>query len=179
METVLIFIPYYYPPQFIYPDAWESYVSTIPDVKSGDMMTAYSTLLTSDDEATRMAAAQTWSVWEGATSKLEVDADYINKYKGDAFAVAFARIENHFFTNEGFFERDGWLLEKEQVDRIRKIPTVIVQGRYDIVCPMKTAWELHRAWPEAKFQLIKDAGHNANEPGIQSALLDACDEFAS
>lgn len=161
---------------FIYPDAWEIYLSTIPEAERGDLVAAYHKRLTSEDEAVRLEAARTWSVWEGCTSKLYPNASFISKYSGDEFALAFARIENHYFINRGFFASDNWLIEN--VDKIRGIPTVIVQGRYDVVCPMISAWDLHRAFPEAKFVVVPDAGHSVTEPGIQSALLDATDEFA-
>ena len=160
----------------LYPDAWETYVAPIPVAERGDMMAAYRARLTSDDAATRDAAAVAWSVWEGVTSKLHPDADFAAHYSDPAFALAFARIENHYFVNAGFM-REGQLLEAAEVDKIRHIPAVIVQGRYDLVCPATTAWALHRAWPEAAFKLVPDAGHSAFEPGNQRELLDATDAF--
>lgn len=100
---------------------------------------------------------------------------YIYSSQGDSFAEAFARIECHYFTNKGFFEKESWILDN--VDKIRDIPAIIVQGRYDMVCPMMSAWDLHRAWPEAEFCVIQDAGHSASEPGIQARLLQATDDF--
>lgn len=143
----------------------------------GDLIAAYHKRLTSTDEGVMMEAARAWSVWEGTTSKLFPEEDFISIYSGDKFALSFARIENHYFQNRGFFETDDHLLQN--VDKIRHIPAVIVQGRYDLVCPMDTAWELHKAWPEAEWKLIHDAGHSAYEPGIQAALLAATDKFAS
>src|SRR5205085_9910367 len=116
-----------------------------------------------------------WSGWEGATSKLLPDADFTGHYEEDEFALAFARIECHYFVNQGFFDPEDQLLR--EVGRIRHIPAVIVQGRYDVVCPIMSAWDLHRAWPEADFQIIADAGHSALEPGIRSALVAATDRF--
>lgn len=159
----------------IFPDAWEKYLSPIPEVERGDLMSAYYRRLTSDDEATRLAAARAWSIWEGTTSLLYVDDDKIAETGVDEFAVAFARIECHFFVNGGFFDAEDQLLQG--VDRIRHIPTVIVQGRYDVVCPVRSAWDLHRAWPEAELVIVDDAGHSAFESGIRSELIAATDRF--
>lgn len=159
----------------IYPDAWEHYLNAIPEAEHGDLVSAYHKRLTSDDPAVRLAAAKAWSVWEGSTSKLYTDPKFLARYAADEFAVAFARIECHYFVNKGFM-REGQLLE--DVDKIRHIPTVIVQGRYDVVCPIESAWALHRAFPEAELVVVNDAGHSAKEPGIATALLDATDRFA-
>jgi proline iminopeptidase len=161
----------------IYPDMWEHYLKVIPEAERDDMMAAYYRRLTSDDEATRLEAARAWSIWEGSTSKLYPDADFISHYSDDQFALAFARIECHYFMNNAFFEGDNYLIEN--VGKIRHIPAVIVQGRYDVVCPLMSAWELHRAWPEADLQIIPDAGHSALEPGNRSALIEATDRFKS
>ncbi|TAL83508.1 MAG: prolyl aminopeptidase [Rhodanobacter sp.] len=159
----------------LYPDAWETYLGAIPPAEHGDLMSAYHRRLTSDDANTRIAAARAWSVWEGATSFLWQDNTHIASSGEEAFALAFARIECHYFVNGGFFERDGQLLY--DVDRIRHIPAVIVQGRYDVVCPLRSAWDLHRAWPEADLRIVQDAGHSAFEPGIMHQLLEATDRF--
>jgi proline iminopeptidase len=159
----------------LYPDAWETYLAAIPEVERGDLISAYHRRLTSPDAATRVAAAHAWSVWEGATSFLWQDASHIESSAEDEFALAFARIECHYFVNGGFFEHDDQLLRN--VDRIRDIPTVIVQGRYDVVCPLRSAWDLHRAWPEAELRIVQDAGHSAFEPGIMHQLLEATDRF--
>jgi proline iminopeptidase len=161
----------------IFPDVWEEYVKVIPEAERGDMVGAYHRRLTSDDESVRLEAARAWSVWEGSTSKLFFDEDLINRSGEDEFAIAFARIECHYFVNNAFFETDNYLIEN--VGKIRHIPTVIVQGRYDVVCPMMSAWELHRAWPEAELRIIPDAGHSATEPGIIAALIEATDRFRS
>lgn len=160
---------------YIFPDAWEEYVRPIPPEEQHDFLTAYYQRLTSDDPQVRLEAAKAWSVWEGSTSKLYPDSDLMERFGDEEFAIAFARIECHYFINKGFFEREDQLLVN--VDKIRQIPAVIVQGRYDIVCPMKTAWELHRAWPEAEFIVVPDAGHSMSEPGIKSALIAATDQF--
>ena len=162
---------------WIFPDAWEHYVRVIPPAERGDFVKAYYKRLTSPDASVRREAARAWSIWEGATSKLLQSEDLVKRFGEDRFAEAFARIECHYFTHNGFFKTSNWLLEN--VGRIRKIPGVIVQGRYDVVCPMKSAWDLHVAWPEADFQIVADAGHAASEPGIQTRLVDAANRFAS
>ena len=159
----------------LYPDAWETYLNAIPEAERGDLMSAYHRRLTSVDPKTRTDAARAWSVWEGATSFLWQDPSHIESSAEDEFALAFARIECHYFVNGGFFEHDDQLLRN--VDRIRKIPTVIVQGRYDVVCPLRSAWDLHRAWPEADLHIVQDAGHSAFESGITHELLEATDRF--
>lgn len=163
----------------IYPDAWEEYLKPIPQNKRHDLVAAYYECLTSNDEETRLETARAWSIWEASTSSLIPNQQKIKNFHEAKKALAFARIECHYFTNKGFFERDGWLLEKEQIDRIRHIPAVIVQGRQDVVCPPDTAWALHRAWPEAEFHMIQDAGHAASEPGITHELIRATQKFSS
>lgn len=160
----------------LFADAWEKYLEPIPESERGDLIAAYHRRLTSDDPETRQNAARAWSVWEASTSFLHQNPSYIEHAAGDEFALAFARIECHYFVNRGFFERESQLLD--ELDRIRHIPAVIVQGRYDVVCPMQTAWDLHRAWPEADFRLVPDAGHSAYEPGILHELVCATDRFA-
>ncbi|HEY8585459.1 MAG TPA: prolyl aminopeptidase [Rhodanobacter sp.] len=159
----------------LYPDAWETYLAAIPEVERGDLMSAYHRRLTSSDAKTRIDAARAWSVWEGATSFLLQDESHMKSSGEDEFALAFARIECHYFVNGGFFEHDDQLLRN--VDRIRHIPAVIVQGRYDVVCPLRSAWDLHRAWPEAALHIVQDAGHSAFEPGILHQLVEATDRF--
>ncbi len=162
---------------YIFPDAWESYLQPIPQGERGDLVAAYYKRLTSHDPKIRTEAARAWSIWEGSTSKLIPNAELISETGEDDFAVAFARIECHYFVNGGFFEHDDQLLRN--VDRIRHIPTVIVQGRYDVVCPATSAWELHRAWPESELIIVPDAGHSMTEPGIRSALIEATDRFSN
>ncbi len=161
---------------YLYPDAWEEYLAPIPEAERGDLVTAYYHRLTSPDAQVRLAAARAWAVWEASTSKLVQDPNLLRHFGTDEFALAFARIECHYFIHQGFFDTDDHILSR--VDRIRHIPGVIVQGRYDVVCPATTAWELHRAWPEAQFVLVQEAGHSAMEPGITSALVTATDQFA-
>lgn len=160
---------------FIFPDAWEHYLAPIPPDERDDMITAYYKRLTSKDAAVRMQAARAWSVWEAATSFLFQDPLHISRAGEDMFAEAFARIECHYFVNKGFFTSDDQLLAGVEI--IRHIPAVIVQGRYDVVCPMVSAWELHRAWPEASFHIVPDAGHSSMESGIVDQLVRATDHF--
>jgi proline iminopeptidase len=159
----------------LFPDVWEEFLAPIPAAEHGDLLHAYYTRLTGDDPAVRQAAAKAWSVWEGKTSFLRPDPDVIARNSGGEFALAFARIECHYFVNGAFFDHDGQLLT--DVGRIRHIPTVIVQGRYDVVCPMTSAWALHRAFPEADLRIVADAGHGASEPGTLHELVEATDRF--
>ncbi|HEY6118895.1 MAG TPA: prolyl aminopeptidase [Pyrinomonadaceae bacterium] len=159
----------------IFPDVWEEYVRIIPPAERGDMLRAYHRRLMSDDENVQLEAARAWSIWEGSTSKLFPDQELIEHSSEAHFALALARIECHYFVNNSFFETDNYLIEN--VGKIRHIPAVIVQGRYDVVCPIMSAWDLHRAWPEAQLEIIKDAGHAATEPGIAAALVEAADGF--
>ena len=161
---------------YIFPDAWEEYVKPIPINERDDLLTAYYQRLTSPDDKIRLEAARAWSIWEGSTSRLFPDLDLKQSFGIDAFAEAFARIECHYFINKGFIDPEDKLLLN--IDRIRKIPAVIVQGRYDVVCPIISAWELHRAWPEAELIVVADAGHSMSEPGIRTCLIEATDKFA-
>jgi proline iminopeptidase len=160
----------------LYPDAWEPYLAHIPEAERVDLLSAYYRRLTSDDPAVRLAAAKVRSGWEGATSKLLPDAAFAGHYEEDEFALAFARIEAHYFFNKGFFQTDDQLLSN--ASRIRGIPGVIVQGRYDVVCPMESAWALHRAWPEADLIITPDSGHSALDPPNSRALVAVTDKFA-
>jgi proline iminopeptidase len=160
----------------IYPDLWEHYIAPIPEEERTDMMQAYYARLTSDDPATRARVARAWSMWEGATSYLRTNPGYLAKFENPDYAAAFARIEAHYFVNRGFLDNDDQLLR--DADRIRNIPGVIVQGRYDMVCPMRSAWDLHRAWPESQLRIVADAGHSALETGITRELVSATDRFA-
>ena len=161
---------------FLFPDAWEEYLRPIPLEERHDLIAAYHRRLNSEDEEVKMEACKAWSIWEGSTSKLHPDADFISSFAGDKFALSFARIENHYFTHwRTWVQPEDKLLQ--DVAKIQHIPTVIVQGRYDLVCPMYSAWALHKAFPEASFVIVPDAGHSAWEPGTQKALLDATDRF--
>jgi proline iminopeptidase len=161
----------------IFPDYWEAYRDAIPEAERGDFINAYYRRMTSDDKETRMKACRAWSVWEGSTSKLFPDKNLIEHFAGDHEALSLARIECHYFVNNCFFPTENYILEN--ISKIRHIPTVIVQGRYDIVCPATSAWELHRAFPEAELKIIPDAGHSVSEPGITADLLDATEKFAN
>ena len=160
----------------IYPDAWEHYLRPIPEDERHDLVAAYYKRLTSNDDSVRIEAAKAWSIWEASTSKLIQSEESIHAFEDAKVAEAFARIECHYFTNRGFFDTDEWLLEN--VNKIRHIPAVIVQGRYDVVCPMVSAWELHRAFPEADFEIVQDAGHSMTEEGIASKLVEYTDKFS-
>jgi len=157
----------------LFPDAWERFTAPIPEAERVDMIPAYYKRLTHKDRAVQARAAAAWSQWEGDTISIRGPEARPAKFNEADFATAFARIECHYFTNGGFFPEDGWLLG--QVDAIRKIPAWIVQGRFDVVTPLDGAWKLHKAWPEAKFEIVWDAGHASTEPGIVDALVRAGD----
>ena len=159
----------------IYPDKWEHFLAPIREDERGDLVEAYRTRLTGDDRAARIAAARAWSLWEGETISLLPNPDFTDQHGDDDFALAFARIENHYFVHKGWLD-EGQLIRDAGL--LKVIPGVIVQGRYDMACPAETAWALHRAWPEAAFELIEGAGHAYNEPGILDALIRATDGFA-
>ncbi len=159
----------------LYPEAFEKYVAPIPPVERGNMIEAYYTRLTSDDAAVRMEAARAWSTWEGSTLSLLPDPVREARFGADDFAEAFARIECHYFINDGFFERDGQLIAN--ADQLHGIPCVMVQGRYDVVTPMMTAWAVKQAWPDADLKIVPDAGHTATEPGIIHEFVTATDRF--
>ena len=161
----------------IYPDAWQEYLKPIPLEERHDLLSAYHKRLTSEDRQVRLEAARAWAVWEASTSKLIPSKASKLRFGQAEFAEAFARIECHYFVNRGFFERENQLIDN--VDRISHLPGVIVQGRYDVVCPMISAWELHQVWQSAEFIVIEDAGHSVSEPGIKDALIKASDRFAA
>ncbi|NJK52268.1 MAG: prolyl aminopeptidase [Leptolyngbyaceae cyanobacterium SU_3_3] len=161
----------------LFPEAWEAYLEPIPVEERSDLVGAYYRRLTSEDGEIRRSAARAWSVWEATTSRLLPDPGLQSRFAEDEFADAFARIECHYFMNRGFFESDDQLLR--ECDRIRHLPIVVVQGRYDVVCPMISAWDLHKALPQAELRVIPDAGHSMMEPGICSALIEATDRFAT
>jgi len=160
----------------LFPDLYEQFIRPIPPSERADVMGAYYRRLTSEDTRVRREAARAWSIWEGATSFLRLNPDYVSKFEEDAYAETFARIEAHYFVNGGFLRTPNQLLD--DVPRIRHIPSVIVQGRYDVVCPMKSAWDLHRAWPDAELRIVADAGHSAFETGTIHELVSATDRFA-
>ena len=159
----------------LFPDAWEKYLAPIPVVEHADLISAYHRRLTSPDEATRLAAARAWSVWEASTSFLRQDPDFIDSHEDPHFALAFARIECHYFVNGGFFEVEDQLLR--DAHKLKGIPGVIVHGRYDVVCPVQNAWELHKAWPDAKLLISPTSGHSAFEEENTHSLVEATDSF--
>jgi proline iminopeptidase len=161
----------------LFPDVWETFVAPIPENERHNFISAYYKRLTSSNAGEQMACAKAWSQWEANTLALRPNPEVISSFGGDSFALAFARIECHYFVNRGFFERDGQLLAG--AEKLRGIPGIIVQGRYDVVTPMETAWALHKAWPEAQFEIVADAGHTATEPGTTDALIRATDSFTS
>jgi len=159
----------------MFPDKWERFVAPIPVEERGDMIAAYRKRLTGNDHAARIEAARAWSQWEGETITLLPDPETSDPFGQDDYALAFARIENHYFVH------GGWLRERQLLDEARKlkgIPGVIVHGRYDMPCPARYAWELHKAWPDAEFFLVEGAGHAYSEPGILDRLIYATDKFA-
>jgi proline iminopeptidase len=161
----------------MFPDAWEEYLKPIPVAERGDMITAYHKRLTSPDRDSRITACRAWSVWEGFTSGLFTRMDEVKASFGEEkFAEAFARIECHYFVNKAFFDSEDWIID--HCATIKDIPTVIVQGRYDVICPMVSAWELHKALPKSELFIIPDAGHSAFEEGNSRALVAATDRFA-
>jgi len=160
----------------LFPDYWQDFIEPIPEAERGDLIAAHYKRLTGEDEAAKMASARAWSVWEGVTSNLLISEAAVGRFQSDEFALALARIEAHYFVNGGFLEHPDQLLAN--IDLIRSIPAVIVQGRYDVVCPMQSAWDLHQAWPEADLRVVPDAGHSSFEAGIVHELIEATDQFA-
>jgi len=161
----------------IFPDAWERFLAPIPEAERGDLMAAYYKRLTGDDVEVRNRCAVAWATWEGETVSIQGPSGKPDKFADPEFAVAFARIENWYFTNGGFFDSEHWILEN--IETIRDIPCWIAQGRFDVVTPIAGAWSLHRAWPEAKLEIIGDAGHASSEPGIIDSLVRATDWAAT
>ena len=157
----------------MFPDKFERFIAPIPDAERGDMMAAYRKRLVDPDRAVQLAAAKAWSLWEGETITLMPNAAYSDSFAEDEFALAFARIENHYFVHDGWLE-EGQLLR--DAGRLRGIPGVIVHGRYDMPCPVKYAWQLHKSWPDAEFYLVEGAGHAYSEPGILDRLIYATDK---
>ncbi|WP_257310640.1 prolyl aminopeptidase [Geothrix fuzhouensis] len=159
----------------VFPDAWEPYRDAIPEAERGDFLRAYAKRLLSEDPAVNLPAAKAWSIWEGATSKLIPDPDFIASYGDEATTLAFARIECHYFLHKGWLDEAQLLRDAH---KLKGIPGAIIQGRYDMVCPIESAWALSKAWPDADLIIVPDAGHSAYEPGISRALVAATDRFA-
>lgn len=160
----------------LFPDLWEQYLAPIPEPERIDLVAAYYRRLTSDDAQLRRQAAQAWSVWEGSTSKLMFDPGAAQQFGDAHFAEAFARIECHYFTNKGFFSSDNYLLENAAA--IRHIPAVIVHGRYDVICPVENAWQLHKVLPNSQLHIVADAGHSLSEPGISARMIEYTDKWS-
>ena len=161
----------------IFPEAWEKFLEPIDIDQRNNLMSAYHKIFKSDDEDKKLSAAVAWSRWEGSTSSLSYNPDMANSFSDPKFALAFALIENHYFVNKGFLEHENQLIETG-IDIIRHIPTTIVQGRYDMVCPMTTAWELSKNWPEAKLIIAPSSGHTAFEKEITHELIKATNKYA-
>ena len=159
----------------LFPDAWDAFLAPIPEAERHDLVSAYHRRLTGPDPTGQLDCARAWSQWEGATLSLLPDEKRVADFGTERFALAFARIECHYFANRGFFKEDGQLLAN--AGRLKDIPGAIIQGRYDVVTPPRTAWDLHKAWPQAAFVMVPDAGHAASEPGIADALVRATDQF--
>lgn len=160
---------------WIYPEVWEKYLAPIPHEERGDLVKAFYRQLTSEDERVRLEAAKAWSGWEGATVHLTPDPATYLEFASDQTAVSMARIECHYFIHGCWFRNDNQLIE--DVHRIRHIPTVLVHGRYDVVCPVKNAFDLHAVWPESELKIVPDAGHAFDEPGILRELMAAVEKF--
>jgi proline iminopeptidase len=159
----------------VFPEAWADFIQIIPEEERDNFRLAYHKKLTSPDQNTRYQAAKAWSIWEGSISKLFYDPTMVKHYGDPEFALAFARIENHYFMNDLFFTPNQLMNE---VHKIKHIPTFIVHGRYDMCCPVTNAWELHQAFPESELHIIPDAGHSMSEIGIAKKLVEITNRLA-
>lgn len=159
----------------LFPDAWEGFIAAIPNEERDELLQAYYKRLTSTSPTVRRNAAMAWYGWEIATMRLQAERRVVVDIIEEEHAERLARIECHYFVNKLFLEGDNWILEN--VDKIRGIPGIIIQGRYDMPCPVQSAWDLHKAWPEAQLEIVPCAGHSASEPGILEALVRATDEM--
>lgn len=155
----------------LFPDAWARFCAPIPLDERGDMIIAFHKRLTNPDRRVQAEAAAAWSQWEGDTISIRGPEARPSKFNEIDFAIAFARIECHFFANHGFFDSKDWIIEN--ADKLADIPGWIVQGRFDVVTPMDSAWRLKTAWPKARFEVVWDAGHASTEPGIVDGLVRA------
>ena len=162
----------------VFPEAWEGFLRPISEKNHDNLMDAYYRIFKSNDDKAKMEAAIAWSRWEGSVSTLSHKPEMITSYSESKFALAFALIENHYFINKGFLENENQLIETKSIDKIRHIPAKIIQGRYDIVCPMETAWELSKNWPESELIVASHSGHSAFEKEITHELIKATQEFA-
>jgi proline iminopeptidase len=161
---------------WVFPDYWKDFTAPIPEHERDNLLHAYYRRLIGDDEVSRMAAAKSWSIWEGRTASLTPNQSVVNFFSDPHTALSLARIEAHYFVHHAFLRSDQLLHDTLKMDGL---PGVIVQGRYDLICPMRSAWDLHQAWPGSELVIVPDAGHSASEPGICSALVKATDHFAS
>jgi proline iminopeptidase len=159
----------------MFPEKYEAFIAPIPEAERGDMITAYRKRLVGEDREEQLRCAKAWSIWEGETITLLPEPATSDTFHEADFALAFARIENHYFTHAGWFE-DGQLLRDAR--KLKDIPGTIVHGRYDMPCPMRQAWALHQAWPKSDFHVIEGAGHAYSEPGILDRLIRATDMYA-
>nr|AJD23152.1 proline iminopeptidase [Onygena corvina] len=162
----------------LYPDAYEEFITYLPEKDRGDVVNAFYKLLKSEDKQTRIAASRAWNKWELSISYLRQAPGSLAMLDNDDWTLAHATMELHYAVHDAWIE-PGSLLKKENIDLIRHIPTTIVQGRYDIVCPPQTAYELHKVFPESRLFWIADAGHSAMEPGTRSKLTETCDEYTT
>jgi len=160
---------------YIYPDAWENYINIIPIEERNDLVRAYYNKLTSKNKKIRIEAAKSWAIWEASTSKLIPSQKSLHHYNDEKIAEAFSRIECHYFINKGFFKSDGWLLNN--VWKISQIPNIIIQGRYDVVCPMRSAWDLHKKWKNSHLIIASSSGHSMLEEEIQNYLVQYTNKF--
>ena len=159
----------------IFPDYWQDYLKPIPESERDDLLKAYHQRLTGEDDIARMHAAKAWSIWEGRTATLRQNKNVIDHFADAHTALSLARIESHYFMHNAFLEENQIL---NNANKLLNIPGVIVQGRYDLICPMESAWDLHQTWPKAELKIIADAGHSATEPATVDALITATDELA-
>jgi proline iminopeptidase len=158
---------------YLFPEEWERFKNFIPENERNDLVKAYHKRLMSQE---RKLAAYAWSRWEAMTVSLKTDPEFLNYFTESNHADAVARIEVHYFMNQAFFESDNWILENAQI--LKKIPTTIVHGRYDVICPAKNAWDLFKVMPHAHLEIVPAAGHSSSDPGMLDALLDATDRYA-
>lgn len=160
----------------IFPDYWQDFIAPIPEAGRSDLLKAYYQILTDENEIAQMHAAKAWSIWEGRTATLKPNKNVVDHFGSTHTALSLARIESHYFMHDSFLEEDHIL---NNANKLQNIPGVIVQGRYDLICPLESAWELHQAWPKAELKIIADAGHSATEPGTIDALINATDEMVN
>lgn len=160
----------------VFPEHWRRFAQFLPEAERGDLLAAYHRRLTDPDPAVHLPAARVWSVYEGSCSTLLPNPDTVKGFADDITALGLARIEAHYFVNDCFLTPNQLLAE---AGRLRRIPATIIQGRYDMVCPVRSADDLHRAWPEADYRIVPNAGHNAFEPGIRALLVSACERYKS